>query len=347
MDAAAAFSPDVIVVHAITHFLGPQDVLALQQATGAPVIWHLMDMAVFTGGCHYAWDCRKYETACRECPALRLPGKTDLAARAWEAKKQAMAAIKGHVVAGASRLAMQARASAVLGHLPIDKIMLGLVPSEFGPKDIREERRHLDIPEDGRVVFFGVQNFDERRKGARHLLDALRQLPAKMPAGSELPFLLIAGKPAGMPNFDSLGYRHRYLGFLNAPALAKVYAAADVFICPSIEDSGPMMVNEALMSGTPVVAFRMGVVPDLVEPGITGEIAELGDASSLAEGLSRVLLWDDAARAQSRRRCREVAIAKSGASLQVARFVALAKSLNSGGGNCGMTASRTRSGDKG
>ena len=61
----AGLKTDAIIVHFISHFLGPGDVRALQQIADAPVLWHLLDMGHFTGGCHYAWRCQGYPAGIR------------------------------------------------------------------------------------------------------------------------------------------------------------------------------------------------------------------------------------------------------------------------------------------
>ena len=52
--------------------------------------------------------------------------------------------------------------------------------------------------------------------------------------------------------------------------LIKVYQLADLFISPSTEDVGPMMINEAVMSGLPVISFDIGVAKDLIINKING-----------------------------------------------------------------------------
>jgi glycosyltransferase involved in cell wall biosynthesis len=84
------------------------------------------------------------------------------------------------------------------------------------------------------------------------------------------------------------------LGHLSEEArLATAYRAADVFVCPSVEDAGPMMIPEAMLCGTPVVAFNTGGAPDLVVTGKTGFLAQLGDTAHLARGLLQVLASPD------------------------------------------------------
>jgi glycosyltransferase involved in cell wall biosynthesis len=88
----------------------------------------------------------------------------------------------------------------------------------------------------------------------------------------------------------SFPFEYRELGMLkNNEDLVAIYHAATLFVCPSIEDSGPMMVNQSIMAGTPVVSFEMGVSQDLVITGETGYRAKLMDSEDLAKGIASVL----------------------------------------------------------
>jgi glycosyltransferase involved in cell wall biosynthesis len=63
--------------------------------------------------------------------------------------------------------------------------------------------------------------------------------------------------------------------------LNKLFSASDLYVSTSLEDSGPLMINMSIMSGTPVVSFAMGVAFDLVNEH-TGALVPLGDADLLA-----------------------------------------------------------------
>ena len=71
--------------------------------------------------------------------------------------------------------------------------------------------------------------------------------------------------------------------------VALVYKAADVFACPSIDDFGPMMINESVICGTPVVAFRSGVAPDLIRSDSLGYLANKFDSDDFSKGLKTFL----------------------------------------------------------
>ncbi len=102
--------------------------------------------------------------------------------------------------------------------------------------------------------------------------------------------------------------------------LPKAFQAADLFVCPSIEDAGPMMVNQAIMSGTPVVAFEMGVALDLVHTGVTGYRARLKDSDDLAKGMKDILSLSEIELTKMRENCRNMGLSKGTTAVQAERI---------------------------
>lgn len=300
------FKPDLVVVHWVSNFVSAADVRALSLACKAPVVWYLLDMAPLTGGCHYAWDCTGYFDSCGSCPALRSNNCYDRSHCIWSEKAQALAGMKHAVVAGSGWLERQARNSSLFKESPIRTILLSVDPDIFHDGGKEAARRELGLPVDRKVLFFGNQGLGLRRKGMTQLVEALRLLSLDRSFDREQVMVAVAGVP---PTDFEMPLDFICLDFLKGDrALATAYRAADVFVCPSIEDSGPMMINESLMCGTPVVAFEMGVAPDLVIMGETGYRARLGDCADLARGLKELLFsLDEDARRMSRN-CRELGL---------------------------------------
>lgn len=86
------------------------------------------------------------------------------------------------------------------------------------------------------------------------------------------------------PDVVLLGYRDDVPGLL---------AAADVLLQPSrCEEGAPLSVIEAQMAGTPVVATRVGGVPEIVEEGVTAFLVPKEDPAAMAEALDRALAVD-------------------------------------------------------
>jgi glycosyltransferase involved in cell wall biosynthesis len=318
--------PDIIIVHFISHFLNASDVRGLHEATDAPVIWSLLDMGLMTGGCHYAWHCQGYLSQCGDCPALRISSQPDLSAKILKDKSKALFGLPGVVLAASSTLAYQARASSLFGAMPIETVLLGVSPDVFRPRERNSERHKFGIYGSSKLIFFGAQRISQRRKGMGQLLAALNLLRNRWPSTLPLPSFLTAGDTSDLAEISNLGFEHHSLGFVNSETLARAYAAADLFACPSIEDSGPMMINEALMCGTPVVAFSMGVASDLIIPGITGQIAELNNPESFANCLMNILMRDETSSLLMGKSCREIALQRCTYELQVRRVIEISES---------------------
>ena len=74
-----------------------------------------------------------------------------------------------------------------------------------------------------------------------------------------------------------------------AQSLAKIYSDLDVLVLTSLNEGTPVAVIEAMASEVPVVATRVGGVPDLVDDGVTGYLVESGDKVGLVEAITKVL----------------------------------------------------------
>jgi len=81
----------------------------------------------------------------------------------------------------------------------------------------------------------------------------------------------------------------KFLGRVNHSQLAEQFARADVFVNPSYTDAFPLTVLEAMSSGLPVVATKVGGMPEAVMDGKTGLLVNAGDADGLAGGIIRIL----------------------------------------------------------
>jgi len=293
--------PDIIVAHWISNFVTIVNLYQLSLSAGVPVVWYLLDMAPLTGGCHYAWDCTGYMNKCGRCPALRSKKENDMSRRNWKKKHDLIQKMPITIVPATSRLTAQAKKATVFEGKRIEQIMLGIDAEIFKPVPRHVARAKLRLPLEQKIIFAGATSLKMECKGMFYLSEALKSLKKQLGADNNI-LIITAGNTSGIGSLFSDNFRHKHLDSLtNDEMLAAAYQAADMFVCPSIEDSGPMMINESIMCGTPVVSFNMGVAPDLVHTGKTGYLAELKNSEDLARGIKYVLdLGPDAASDMSR-----------------------------------------------
>ena len=88
----------------------------------------------------------------------------------------------------------------------------------------------------------------------------------------------------------------RYGGFADRAALRAALGRATLLVLPSLEDICPMVVLEAAAAGVPVVAAKIGGVPDLIEDNVTGLLCDPRNQDSIRAGVSRLLENPEAAR---------------------------------------------------
>ena len=122
---------------------------------------------------------------------------------------------------------------------------------------------------------------------------------------------------------EAVGIPALNLGYVSSDQLKAIaYCAADLFVLPTRADNLPLAFMESMACGTPPVSFRVGGVPELVRPGITGYLAEPGDAHDLSNGILQ-LLEDEALRQALSQRCRAIALKDYPLELQVQRYLEL------------------------
>lgn len=301
------FKPDAFIYLFQQDFLNEEALYDLNKSTGAPIYRYMADMAELTGGCHYAWDCEGYMKSCGNCPGLYSENPKDITYENLKSKQAYINKTNVTVVAGSGWQMEQSAKSTLYSSKPRYKILSPTDENLFNQGNKIEVRKELNLPTDKKIIFFGAVNNSEKRKGSKELIEALFFLKNSLSDTEKNNIhLLIAGNKTDS-RITELGFSVTNLGYVNYAVLAKAYQASDVFVCPSIEDSGPSMINQSIMCGTPVVSFLMGVAFDLVIKGKTGYAAELKNSKDLAYGLKGILDLNKIQQKEYSNSCRSLA----------------------------------------
>jgi glycosyltransferase involved in cell wall biosynthesis len=257
---------DVIHLHWVAETLSSASLGGLTKLR-KPVVWTLHDLRPLTGGCHFSAGCQQFLEGCGFCPQLQ----TDffqVTARSLSAMAGAVDGLKPHFVAPSSWMGEQVRASRIGRNHTLSVIPYGIDSALFCPGSRQEARRELGLPETEPLILLAGHSLIEKRKGFEHAMRVLSLFRRKMQMISESgaqegkPALLIAGKDA--EDLHLPGWTIHRAGLIPAARMPLLYRAANVLLFTSTEDNLPNVILEAMSCGLPVVAHRVGGVPDLL-----------------------------------------------------------------------------------
>lgn len=253
--------PDLVHFHNVHgHYMGVADIARI--AGVKPVVWTLHDMWALTGHCCICIDdCTAWhENGCAHCDKLSTYSqlRRDDSANLLRLKKTAFAGKGIYFVTPSRWLEGQVRNS-YLGGENIRTICNGVDVKHFLCLDKAEVRKKHGIPQHKKILMFLGTPLDNEIKGIRYLIQTLELLPKK-----EEYFLLMVGDCSQLGRIKE-AFAHKDFGYVKETGmLNEIYAAADLFIFPSIHESAGLMAVEAGASGTACIAFDSEGIPEAV-----------------------------------------------------------------------------------
>lgn len=289
-----------------------------------PVVWTLHDMNPFTGGCHYAGPCVRYAGSCGSCPGLGSNVLEDISWHFHRQKEEALADLYMHIVTPSRWLGECSSKSSLFGGFAHHVIPYGLPTQTFRPFSREGVRRIYDIPQNAFVILFGAAALHIKRKGYAFLLDALNRL-----AKSHKEENIILGVYGAFGDDMILPEKFPHVIFgpvVNEESLAMIYSASDLFVIPTLEDNLPNTVIEAFACGVPVVGFKTGGVPDMIEHEKNGYLVEQGNVDGLIDGILWARSLGDSAKGVSEY-CRKTAVDRYDETIQARAYYELYSSI--------------------
>ncbi|EGV17448.1 glycosyl transferase group 1 [Thiocapsa marina 5811] len=276
---------DLYHFHALSSGFSPVSLLWI--ARRKPSVWTFHDCAPFTGGCVYpsVSDCDAFTRRCGNCPQLHewpFFSKLDFTGFMQDYKKKIGKEENLRAIVPSRWMAGEVMKSGMLSSEPI------IIPNcvdltRFRPLDKAMARQKLGLPHDSFIVITGAASLRNKRKGFKYAIDALLSLPKK-------PYVLALGRdPGGI--FDS-SLSIKFTGYIHDKwEMALYYSSADIFLFPTLADNLPLVAIETMACGTPVVGFRTGGLPEIVDHDLNGWLVTPKDVQGLAEGI-RIAMSD-------------------------------------------------------
>lgn len=285
---------DILHLHWICNFLSPKMIGKLIDL-GKPIVWTCHDSWPFTGGCHVRLGCENYVQGCGGCPILGSSKKNDISSGIMRYKMQNLFRKKITFIAPSNWTCSHVRNSLLFGDNKCVVIPNTLNVKVFCARSQEEiiAKLQYNKEKDKIHILFGAVSVNSPYKGYKYLKEMLKILyDVNKKLADKIVLHIVGGAENGKFDVDIelAHYESIFWGYIHdQEKMACLYSMADVLVYPSLEESLGYVVMECLACSTPVVVFKTGGIPDMVEHKKNGYIAERKNSRDLLAGLLWIL----------------------------------------------------------
>lgn len=258
-----AYAPDVIHLHNLHgNYLNFRLLFKYLESANIPVVWTLHDCWAYTGKCAHYTDvgCFKWQIECNHCPQVKkYPASIflDRSQSGFRDKKKYFTSLDKLTLIPVSKWLAREVEKSFLNRYPIQQIYNWIDHEIFNPKQ-EDIRPVYEISVHEFVVLVVSASWTETDPKYLQLLKLCELLETDIR-------IVMVGKLNGIKN---LPHRVVYIPYLKGQEeMAKVFAASDVYVHLSTEDTFGKVIAEALSCGTPAVVFNSTACPEIVGEG--------------------------------------------------------------------------------
>ena len=275
------YEPDVIHLHNLHgHYLDLRVLFAYLKKCGKPVVWTLHDCWAMTGHCpHFTVaGCDKWNTGCGGCPQLDMYPATlvDNTRTMWKRKREWFTGVKDLTIVTPSGWLGDLVGASFLKEYPVRVIHNGVDLAVFRPRESDFRKRYGC---EDKFLLLGVAFDWGMRKGLDVFVELARRLPERFQI-----VLVGTNEQIDCQLPKEILSIHRTA---DQKQLAGIYTAADLFVNPTREEVFGLVNAEALACGTPVVTFRTGGCPEILDARC-GSIVPWGDVGAMEREILRI-----------------------------------------------------------
>ena len=276
------FQPDIIHLHNLHEFcINLPMLFGYIKKNNIRVVWTLHDCWAFTGHCPYFGlvGCEKWKTECNHCPQPRVYPKMYLDTSKWmfHKKEKWFCGISNMTIVTPSQWLADLVAQSFLKKYPTKVINNGIDLSVFQPTQSNfREKYHIA---NDKFLLLGVA-FDW---GIRKGMDVFITLAKRLDQRYQI-VLVGTNEMIDQQLPSNIISIHRTK---NQKELAEIYTAADLFVNPTREENYPTVNMEAIACGTPVLAFRTGGSPEILDE-TCGAVVGCNDIENMEEEIHRI-----------------------------------------------------------
>ena len=309
-----SIQPDLIHLHNLhCAYINYPLLFSFLKAYKKPVVWTFHDCWPMTGHCtHFdSIGCDKWKTACYDCPLIPA-FSLDQSRQNYLRKKSYFTSLDSLTIVPVSQWLGELVKQSYFSQCNVVTIKNGIDLSVFQPLDQSSARAKWNlVPR--RFTLLGASTSWSNSKGLQEFIELAENYDYQIimvGVDAQTKSLL----PEQIITFPMIRDQRE---------LASLYAAADLFVNPTYNDSFPTVNMEALACGTPVVAYNTGGVPEMVDAE-TGIVVPTGDKAAL---FSAIQMMKDGQTREMSEACRKRALAHFDKERNFNQYIELYRSL--------------------
>lgn len=274
--------PDILHLHNIHgNYINYTLLFRYLNKTTIPIVWTFHDCWPFTGRCPYFTynKCNNWKSGCVQCKYSKCKypkGLFKRSSKLWNDKKKHFANSNLTIVCPSQWLANLVSESFLRNHSTI-VINNGINLQKFFYRASDFRKEHLINDSD--YIVLGVAFGWGERKGLDIFIELSKLLPLNF-------HIVLVGTDDVIDKIlpSNIISIHRTQ---NQIELAEIYSAADLFVNPTREENYPTVNMESIACGTPVLTFRTGGSPEILDE-TCGNVVDVDDIDSLEKEIIRI-----------------------------------------------------------
>ncbi len=278
-----SINPDIIHLHNLhPNYINLRLLFKYIKKNNIRTVWTLHDCWALTGQCpHFTMaKCDKWKTGCHTCSQYRnYPmSYVDMTKIMWKLKKKWFTGIKDMTIVTPSKWLADLVKQSYLRDYPIKIINNGIDLAVFKPTE-SDFRKRYNIED--KYIVLGVAFGWGKRKG----LDVFIELSKRLDDNYQI-VLVGTNDDVDKQLPENIISIHRTN---NQTELAEIYSASDIYVNPTREDTYPTVNMESVACGTPVITFRTGGSPEILDE-TCGSVVEYDDIDSMEKEIKRICI---------------------------------------------------------
>lgn len=279
--------PDIIIIYNNSNFINPNIINALSKKN-ISIVFYLTDMEMITGGCHYNFECKNFQSDCEKCPALSYFFK-EIAKKNLKEKKLSYYDLDLTFLIPNNHIKECIKKSPIFNKFKhkIINFYLSLDIEKYSPNI--EKYSQIFAKKNVKKIF-SLRSSLNPRKGQKYFIESLEYLKKIEPDFINKLQINVIGDSSIVNYLKEKKILFNFYRNINTEEkLISFYQESDFFINQSIQDNGPTMVSESLCCGTPVISFDNGSAKDLIINNLNGFLVKTKSSVHLAETIKHCL----------------------------------------------------------